>query len=315
MISRRASGRCLTLTVLGLVTGAACSRADLAAITGPPAADAGAEHGMPVICPANVLAAGDSMQTLEVAGVTRSYLLHVPPAYSGSKPVPLLLDFHAIGSTGKQERMGSPYPAQTDAEGVVMAFPDGLGSPFGGSWNIGPCCVTNASNDDVAFADAVVRAISAVACIDPKRVYAAGVSMGGGMAYYLGCHAADVFAGIAPSAFDLIQEDIAGCQPARPLTVISFRGTGDTLVPYAGGYSSFVPGMPVTFLGAQATFRKWADLDHCTGNASAPDANGCSSYTSCDGAAEVVLCTKSGGNQAVGDASIAWPQLKDHPQP
>ena len=35
--------------------------------------------------------------------------------------------------------------------------------------------------------------------------------------------------------------------------MISFRGTADTLVPYAGGSSSVVPGMPVTFLGAEGS--------------------------------------------------------------
>jgi polyhydroxybutyrate depolymerase len=195
----------------------------------------------------------------------------------------------------------------------VMAFPNGLNGPSGSAWNIGPCCVANV--DDVAFARALVTAVSAVACIDPKRVYATGVSMGGGMAYVLACHAADLFAGVAPSAFDLVQEDVASCLPARPITVISFRGSADTLVPFDGGYSAVVPGMPVTFLGAQATFRKWADLDHCSGAASAADANGCSSYSNCAAGVEVVLCIKSGGGQAEGDATIAWPLLERHPLP
>ena len=42
----------------------------------------------------------------------------------------------------------SPYPAQTDAEGVIMAFPSGKPGPSGGAWNVGPCCV--AGVDDVA---------------------------------------------------------------------------------------------------------------------------------------------------------------------
>jgi polyhydroxybutyrate depolymerase len=305
----------LELAALGLTAAVAlaCSRADLAAITSPPAGDGSADQEMPMTCPSTPLAPGDSMRTLQVDGVNRAYVLHVPSAYGGGKPVPLLLDFHAIAASGGQQRTASPYPAETDGEGVVMAFPTGLAGPLGSAWNVGPCCVANA--DDVAFARALVAAISAVACIDPKRIYAAGVSMGGGMAYTLACNAADLFAGVAPSAFDLVQENVASCQPARPIAVISFRGSADTLVPFNGGYSSFVPGMPVTFLGAQATFQKWADLDHCSGAASPPDGNGCSSYSNCDGSVEVVLCTKSGGGQAQGNASVAWPLLLRHPLP
>jgi polyhydroxybutyrate depolymerase len=166
--------------------------------------------------------------------------------------------------------------------------------------------------DDVAFAKALVAQVQTTACIDPKRVYAVGVSMGGGMAYYLACRAADVFAAVAPAAFDLLQEELADCNPPRAITVISFRGTADKVVPYAGGSSSTVPGMPVTFLGAQGTFKKWADIDQCTDSPSAEDSNGCSSYSACQSGVEVILCTKQGGGQEAGNASVAWPVLKRH---
>ena len=253
------------------------------------------------------------MQTVQVGGMSRSYVLHVPPVYDGSKPVPLVLDFHGLTTSGSVERGMSPYPDETDAEGVVMAFPSGMAGPLGAAWNVGPCCVANV--DDVAFARAVVAQVSMMACIDPKRVYAVGFSMGGGMAHYLACHAADVFAAVAPASFDLMEENAVDCQPSRPITVISFRGSADTLVPYDGGPSSVVPGMPVTFLGAQGTFQKWAEIDRCTGAPSAPDSNGCSTYANCQGGVEVVLCTKQGGGQEAGNAGIAWPVLKRHPLP
>ena len=97
--------------------------------------------------------------------------------------------------------------------------------------------------------------------------------------------------------------------------MISFRGSADTLVPYAGGFSAVVPGLPVTFLGAQATFQKWADIDGCSGTPSAPDSAGCSTYRDCQGSAEVTLCTKQGGGQDWGNAALAWPVLKRHALP
>jgi polyhydroxybutyrate depolymerase len=238
--------------------------------------------------------------------------LHVPSTYDGTRPVPLLLDFHGLATSGGRQQQDSPYPAVTDPDGAVMAFPSGLAGPAGAAWNVGPCCVANV--DDVAFARAIVVQVSATACIDPKRVYAVGFSMGGGMAHYLACHAADVFAAVAPASFDLLQENAGDCQPPRPITVISFRGSDDNLVPYEGGFSSVVPGMPVTFLGAQGSFQKWAEIDRCPGSPSAPDGNGCSAYSGCAGGVEVVLCTESGG-QTYGDAGIAWPVLKRHPLP
>lgn len=264
-------------------------------------------------CPSPALKAGDTTKTIQVDSKSRTYILHVPSTYDGSKPAPLVVDFHPLGGSGPAERTGSPYPAQTDPEGVIMAFPTGLSGPSGGAWNVGPCCVKD--TDDLAFAKALVADVQKSACIDPKRIYAVGFSMGGGMSHYVACHAADVFAAVAPAAFDLLGENVDGCKPTRPISVISFRGTGDSVVVYGGGSSSAVAGMPVTFLGAKGTFEKWAKINECSGTASAEDKNGCSSYSGCKGDVEVMLCTKQGGGHEAGNASVGWPALKRHTMP
>ena len=307
--------RCRWLVVLGSLGPAlgfaGCSRATLDAVAHMPATDGSIDGGSATVtCPSPAMQAGNTNETVQVGSTSRSYVLHIPAKYDGSKPAPLILDFHAQNGSGSGELSISPYPAQTDLEGVVMAFPTGLKGPGGAAWNVGPCCVANV--DDVAFAKALVAQVRTSACIDPKRVYAVGLATGGGMAYYLACNAAEVFAAVAPAAFDLLEENVGDCKPSRPVTVISFRGTADPLVPYAGGASSVVPGMPVTFLGAQATFQKWAEIDQCTDSASAADSNGCSTYSACQGGVEVVLCTKQGGGLEAGNASVAWPVLRRH---
>ncbi len=261
-------------------------------------------------CTELALDPGDSSQTVLVNGSMRSYVLHVPPAYDGLSPVPLVVDFHGVGGSGINELSSSPYPAALDPDGVVMAFPDGLRGPAGTAWNVGPCCVADV--DDVAFARALVADVQASACIDSNRIYAVGVLTGGGMAHYVACQAADLFAAVAPAAFDLLAENLGDCVPPRPITVISFRGTASTRVPYDGGPSSLVPGMPLTFLGAQGTFEAWSEIDGCVGPASAPDSNGCSAYSGCSGGVEVILCTSQGGTEEPGDPSIAWPVLERH---
>lgn len=268
--------------------------------------------GQAPTCPSPALSPGDSNQTVSVDGSSRSYVLHVPASYSGSIAAPLIVDFHGLGGSGTQERSSSPYPGVVDGEGVVMAFPSGESGPSGPAWNVGPCCV---DSDDLAFARALVQQVESLACIDPKRVYAVGFSMGGGMSHYLACHAADIFAAVAPAAFDLLEENVGDCTPSRAITEISFRGTSDPIVPYDGGYSSVVPGMPITFLGAAGTFSKWAELNGCTGSPSGPDANNCQTYSQCDEGVEVTLCTKQGGSHEAGNAAVAWPVLKRHTLP
>jgi polyhydroxybutyrate depolymerase len=281
--------------------------------TGGTTGSGGTGGGGNVTCPSPALRSGDTTRMVMVGSTNRSFILHVPSTYNGTTAVPLLVDFHPLGGSGSSERSGSPYPAVTDPEGVVMAFPTGLSGPSGGAWDVGPCCVANV--DDIGFAKALVADVQRVACIDPKRIYATGFSMGGGMSHYVACHAADVFAAVAPAAFDLLQENVGDCKPPRPITVVSFRGTSDTLVPYNGGASSVVAGMPVTFLGAKQTMDKWAMINQCTGSASAADANNCQTYSNCAGGVEVSLCTQQGGGHAAGNARVGWPVLKRHTLP
>lgn len=110
------------------------------------------------------------------------------------------------------------------------------------------------------------------------------------MVHRLGCEAADTLAAVAPAASDLVKETVDKCKPARPLTVISFRAMADGSVPYAGGTI-----VSFTGLGAQATFKKWVELDECTGTPSAEDSNGCSTYSTCASGVQGETITGKGG--------------------
>jgi polyhydroxybutyrate depolymerase len=244
-------------------------------------------------------------------------MLHIPSAYKGDAPVPLIIDYHAIGGSGQNQLDISLYPEVTDQEGVIMAFPDGLPGPAGTAWNIEVCCINDIKHaDDVIFSKEMIADIEKVVCIDSSRIYAVGRSTGGGMAYYLACHAADVFAAVAPAGFDLIQETVDSCVPHRPVTVVSFRGTANLLRPYDGGLSTVVSGYPINLLGAVNTFDKWAALNQCSGTISDVE-NGCRAYLppQCEGGVEVWLCTIEGGETQPGDPAIAWPILRAHALP
>lgn len=266
----------------------------------------GAGGGTTVTCPGGAKPS-DGKRTVMVGTTSRTYYLHIPTAYDGSKPAPLVVDFHGLGGNGTSEATSNPYRPVIDPEGVVSAYPDGASGTNGTGWNLGPCCT---STDDVAFAKALVQDVEKAACIDPKRVYAVGYSLGGGMVHVLACKAADVFAAASPAAADLVQQNVDSCVPARPITVFTFRGTADTAVPYGGGSIS-----GLTNIGALATFQQWAKIDQCTGSPSASDSNGCSTYSSCGGGVQVTLCTKQGGGHDPGTATVSWPVLKKYTLP
>lgn len=260
-------------------------------------------------CPATALTPGDSTRTVNVGGVNRTYVLHVPATYTGDARVPLLFDFHGLGGNGQQERNGSSFVAATESESVILAFPSGTSDGSGNGWNVGTCC---ASGDDVGFTRAMVAQISDLACINDKRIYATGFSNGGGMSYELACDAADIFAAVAPASFDLAEDNVDDCDPSRPISIVAQRGTADFAVPFEGGPT------PVTnrivFLGAQATFDKWAELDGCSG-AEEDIGNNCKKVSQCQAGTEVNLCVIEGGGHQPGVASTLWPLLRQYTLP
>jgi polyhydroxybutyrate depolymerase len=268
---------------------------------------AGGAVVMPVKCPDAVMAPGTTSGTVQVGSTSRQYSLHVPTGYTGKAPVPLVTDWHPILLNNAFEQANSGYLQKADTEGFVVVWPNGIDN----AWNVGPCCTTSRSVDDVGFARALVAKLETQLCIDPKRIYAVGYSMGGGMSYKIACDATDLFAAVAPAAFELMVENEWPCHPSRPITVISFNGTADLIVPYAGGASTPPNGLPITnhFLGAQATFAKWAMLDGCT-DQPADKGGGCSTYSQCQGGVEVTACIKQGGGHEKEDPNVAWATLK-----
>jgi poly(3-hydroxybutyrate) depolymerase len=237
-----------------------------------------------------------------VGGKQRTYILHVPQSYTGRSAVPLVLDFHGLGGSGSQEKGMSGYSRQSDQSGFVVAFPDGIN----GTWNNGLDPSRAGTEDDIGFAKAIVNQLRAEGCIDSKRIYSVGFSMGGGMTYYLACQAADVFAAAAPSSFDLVQGE--QCKPSRPISVLSFRGTADTVVPYEGKSTGSA------FIGAEKTFQTWKEIDGCTGSA-ATGSNGCTMFSACQNGTQVGLCTIQGGGHAPGSAEKGWSFLNQFTLP
>ena len=280
-------------------------------VTPPPPSSSSVEA--PVIdCSGKTAIGGkDETVSLTVQGSSgkRTFIMHVPSTYKGDQAVPLLIDYHPIGGSSEGQMRDTKYKALTDKEGVISLYPQGTTKTMGPGWNVGPCC---SNDDDLEFTREMIKYVREKACIDPQRIYAAGFSMGGGMSNHVACMMPDVFAAVAPAAMDLNRTNSAQCKKTRPIAVINFRGTSDPVCRYQGGDSGYNDGL--NFLGAEGTFRYWAEADGCTGSPS-KNKDGCDEYSNCMDGVKVVLCTKQGGGHDQGDGNIGWPFLKQFTLP
>lgn len=174
---------------------------------------------------------GDSVEFLTHDGVERRYVLHVPSDLPAAVSVPLVLVLHGAGGVPEEIIAGSGWNALADERGLIVAYPAGEDE----SWNAGACCGVAASegNDDVGFLNALIAHLAGFAQVDPGRVVVVGHSNGGMMAYRLACDPNTQVLGAASVA----GTNMAGCQPAQPLSFLEIHGTADRIVPYGGGSS------------------------------------------------------------------------------
>jgi polyhydroxybutyrate depolymerase len=264
-------------------------------------------------CPAGGWAAGKQTITLEWGGVSRKYVIYIPPGYTGTSPVPLVLVIHGAHNTPSMAESWSQMNPVANQNGFIIAYPAGLDC-----WNAGgilPGCM--AADDDVGFLKALVNDVKSHACIDPKRVYATGISNGSMMAQYMGCQAADIFAAVAGVA-----AGVGRCSPSRPLSVFYVHGTEDKTV---------------SFSSAQPNVTGWANRDGCNSTpieAYNVGSTRCVVYQGCKEGAEVEFCTVTGmghcwpedtrcgpgGGAAYGvtdfkASPMMWEFFKKHPMP
>ncbi len=200
--------------------------------------------------------AGPLDRTIKV-GIERHFLLVVPGKSGPKAPLPLVFVFHGAGNTGAIMQKDSGIAELAGREGFIAAFPDGIDK----RWNGGasdPQSLASAQSDDVAFVSAMIDMIDSEHPVDRRRVFAAGSSNGGIFCYTLACRLADRIAAIAPISGLLGEAVAARYHPSGPVSVISFNGTDDPLVPFAGE-----PRGGRGLLSVNDTVSFWVRSDRC----------------------------------------------------
>jgi polyhydroxybutyrate depolymerase len=166
--------------------------------------------------------------SLSSGGKTRDAWVHIPASYSSATAVPLIVTFHGFGSDGKGAEAETGLSALADSEGFLVAYPNGMNR----QWYTDP---GSAGAADRQFIRDLVKNLQTDYKVDPKRIFATGMSNGGGMTHRVGCDLADIFAAIAPVEGGYASPGWQDCSPSRPMPIMAFHGITDPVVPYNGG--------------------------------------------------------------------------------
>jgi polyhydroxybutyrate depolymerase len=296
---------------LGVLSCAAC----LLATAGTAQAELRAPCDLPI-------AAGEHTVALSDQGEDRPFLLYVPEGYDGARKLPLVLNLHGSRGNGSEQMGDSQMAEAADERDVIVAAPNGgvrgqnATSFF---WNVpgvplvDGTPVPEGSPNDQRYLMAVIKKAQQKACINRNRVHFTGYSGGARMSSQMACDYSNKIAAVAPVAglrAGIPRQNEAGvwkpgdesCRPERPVPVLTFHGTADTVNPYAGNDE------PRWGYSVKSALGRWAKLNRCrlgpTTKLFAPRVS-IIKYRKCQGGGDVQLYEIDGGGHSwPGDGTI-----------
>lgn len=240
---------------------------------------------------------GTVTKTIWIGVEARSYNLRVPAGLTGN--VPLLIDLHGLGSNAFFQETASGWSPVADSKKFIVAYP--AGSSWGQSWDLGQ------GSADSAFLRKVAEQIKSTYCVDAKRVFVEGGSLGGYMTQRVLCDHEDLFAaGVSTISAELSN----ACSLSRRVLIGVVNVEGDPLFP--------------TSPQSINARNKWLGLNACetTGTAETNAYGANARVYGCPSGAQVLWRTYAGTSHAYPTGAALtdfhnrmWSLLSAHPMP
>jgi polyhydroxybutyrate depolymerase len=248
---------------------------------------------------------GRTTGTMTIAGTEREYIVHVPDAYDPATPTALVFSMHGALNWPSLQMQISRWNDTADRHGFIVVYPGGEGAGpkmFGQRGSRTP-----SEMPDVLFISALIDRLQSSFNIDPARIYANGLSNGGGISHALSCGLPERLAAVGMVA-PAILPPRGSCVDAPPMPLILFHGTGDRFTPYHGGKVWIAPR---PFPDIPDFIAEWSRRNQCAAApVDSPAATGVTrrEYTGCANDASVVLYTIDGGGHTWpgGEALPEW---------
>ena len=164
----------------------------------------------------------------------RHYLVHLPTNFTDSTYYPVLLFYPGKGASAEAGEMAFGLDALPAI--VIYPYPT-TGTDGANSWQGAPY---SSGVDDVAFTNSILDQVETDLCIDRTKVYAAGLSNGGGFASLLSCRLSDRIAAYAIVS-GAVYYPSGECKPPRSVPLVTIHGDADPIVPFNGSVTRKLP--------------------------------------------------------------------------
>lgn len=164
---------------------------------------------------------------LIVGGRERGLITYVPASYNPTVPHSLVVAFH--GRTNSNAQVRNYMDLERHSDNTIVVYPAGIPASSGGfSWSDGSDRAD--ALRDYALFDAILATYSQNFCLDLRRVFVVGHSLGAWFANSLACARADVIRGAATLAGGIA---VSNCRDRVAAMVL--HNPNDQLVPFSDG--------------------------------------------------------------------------------
>lgn len=176
--------------------------------------------------------------SIEVNGQTRQYIVYAPDGITSSPSSKVGVIFSLHGASNDYWNGRVDFNAIADEQKTVenkkfiVVYPRGLMRQLRGTergWET----YTESNTEDVEFFKAIVTELKKTYSVDMSRIYLAGFSNGGMMAYKAAHQAGDFFAAFASVGGYPVNESHLFHAGSQPTPFIHIQGAADTVFPSA----------------------------------------------------------------------------------
>lgn len=186
-------------------------------------------------------------QRLTHQDVKRKYIVYTPASYATQtqRQFPVVVNYHGAGMTMREQMLYTQMNATAEREHFIVVYPQGIKQ----DWNVGFEQAPSEGPDDIGFTEAMLAKLKQDFRIDPRRVYATGLSRGGFFSLRVAAELPHLFAAVA--AVGATTPHWLAAQAPKPgkVGVLHLHGTADDVVAFDGKRDGY--------LSAEASYQYW----------------------------------------------------------
>jgi polyhydroxybutyrate depolymerase len=192
-------------------------------------------------------------RTLEMPGGRWALLYRLP---GGPRPTLIVLHSYSGDAPTTAKYSGFLQPAIPCGFNVVV--PEGIAH----EWHDSPDA-REPEVDDISFIASLTEKLIRERIADPQRVFIAGISNGGMMAFAVVAARSDLFAGIGTISGGMPRHVFENFRLAKPMPLIMINGDADDVLPYRGGDVGSRDGFFRSIAGVEETAALFAQANGC----------------------------------------------------